>query len=75
MKRLSFENRDKVYLLYKNIIIKQPNDKLNFKKFRFFIIVYKILEFNYKLSLLKTMQIHHIFYISLFELILKSTEI
>ncbi len=54
MKRSSFEERDKVYLLCKNIIIKQLNNKLDFKKFRPFIIVYKILEYNYKLSLLKT---------------------
>ncbi len=33
MKRLSFEKRDKIYLLYKNIIIKRSNNKLNFKKF------------------------------------------
>src|SRR6266699_1642619 len=33
MKRPSFEERDKVYLLCKNIIIKRSNDKLDFKKF------------------------------------------
>ena len=54
MKRPSFEKGDKVYLFYKNIIIKQLNDKLNFKKFRPFIIIRKILELNYKLSLSKT---------------------
>ncbi len=71
----SFEKRDKIYLLYKNIIIKQSNDKLDFKKFGSFIIIYKILKFNYKLSLPKTIQIHSIFYVSLFEFILESTEI
>ncbi|SRR6266566_4146109 len=54
MKRSSFEERDKVYLLCKNIIIKRPNDKLDFKKFGPFTIVYKILEYNYELSLSKT---------------------
>ncbi len=54
MKGPSFEEKGKVYLFYKNIIIKQPNDKLDFKKFRPFIIVYKISEYNYKLSLFKT---------------------
>ncbi len=39
MKGPSFKKRDKMYLLYKNIIIKQPNDKLDFKKFRLFTIV------------------------------------
>ena len=54
MKRLSFEEGGKAYLLYKNIIIKRPNDKLNFKKFESFIIIYKILKYNYKLLLPKT---------------------
>ncbi len=39
MKRPSFEKESKVYLFYKNIIIKQPNNKLDFKKFGLFIIV------------------------------------
>src|SRR6266566_4215059 len=55
MKRLSFKERSKVYLLYKNIIIKRSNDKLDFKKLGPFIIIYKISELNYKLLLLKTM--------------------
>ena len=54
IKGLSFEKRDKVYLFYKNIIIKWSNDKLDFKKFGPFIIVWIISEFNYKLSLFKT---------------------
>ncbi len=32
MKGLSFEKGDKMYLFCKNIIIKQPNNKLDFKK-------------------------------------------
>src|SRR6266699_2142609 len=39
MKRLYFEKEDKIYLLYKNITIKQSNDKLDFKKLGFFIII------------------------------------
>ncbi len=39
MKKLSFGKRSKVYLFYKNIIIKRPNDKLDFKKLRPFTIV------------------------------------
>src|SRR6266699_5085736 len=54
MKRLSFEKEGKVYLLYKNIIIKRLNNKLDFKKFRSFTIIQKILELNYKLLLFKT---------------------
>ena len=67
MKKSSFEKESKTYLLRKNIIIKRPNDKLDFKKLGLFIIAYKISEFNYKLSLSKTIQIHFIFYIFLFE--------
>jgi len=55
IKRLSFKEGGKVYLFYKNIIIKRLNNKLDFKKFGSFIIVQKILESNYKLSLFKTM--------------------
>ncbi len=52
-----------MYLLYKNIIIKQPSDKLNFKKFESFIIICKFQNIiSYKLSLPKIMQIHSIFY-------------
>ncbi len=54
IKKPSFEKRSKTYLLYKNIIIKQPNNKLNFKKLEPFIIIRKISEYNYKLSLSKT---------------------
>ena len=54
MKKLFFEKKDKTYLFCKNIIIKRSNDKLDFKKFRPFIIVRKILKFNYKLLLSKT---------------------
>ncbi len=75
MKKPFFEKGDKVYLFCKNIIIKQPNDKLDFKKFELFIIIYKILKYNYKLLLFKIIQIYSIFYISLFEFILKSIKI
>ena len=54
IKKLSFEKRNKIYLFYKNIIIKRPNNKLDFKKFKLFIIIQKISKSNYKLSLLKT---------------------
>ncbi len=39
MKRLFFEKGNKMYLFYKNIIIKRLNNKLDFKKFRPFIII------------------------------------
>ncbi len=54
IKKQYFKKRNKIYLFHKNIITKQPNNKLDFKKLGPFIIVRKILEFNYKLSLPKT---------------------
>ncbi len=39
MKRSSFKKEDKMYLHCKNITIKQPNNKLDFKKFGPFIII------------------------------------
>ena len=75
MKKPSFKEGDKIYLFYKNIIIKRSNDKLNFKKLKPFTIVRKILKNNYKLSLPKTMQIHPIFHISLFEFASELAEI
>src|SRR6266566_1849281 len=74
MKRPSLKEKDKVYLLYKNITIKRLNDKLDFKKLGPFTINKKISDSNYKLSLPKTMWIHPIFYISLLEPVLKSAK-
>ena len=74
MKGLSLKEEDKVYLLYRNITTKRPNDKLDFKKLGPFVISRKISENNYKLSLPKTIRIHFIFYISLLELALKSIQ-
>ena len=39
IKRSSFEKENKIYLFYKNIIIKRPNNKLDFKRFGPFIII------------------------------------
>ncbi len=54
--------------------MKRPNNKLDFKKLRPFVINKKISDSNYKLSLLKTIKIYPVFYISLFELISKLTK-
>jgi hypothetical protein len=75
MKGLSLKKGDKAYLLYKNITIKRPNDKLDFKKLGPFVINKKISGNNYELSLPKTIRIHPIFYISLFEPIPKSAQL
>ncbi len=47
MKRPSFEEKGKMYLFYKNIIIKRSNDKLDFKKIGIFYHYIK----NFKIQL------------------------
>ena len=41
-KGLDFKKRDLIYLLRKNITIKRPNEKLNFKKLELFKIKKKL---------------------------------
>jgi hypothetical protein len=65
-----FKKRDKVYLIQRNIQIKQPNTKLDHKKLGLFKIKKIAGLVNYKLVLPKTMNIHPVFHISLLELIL-----
>ena len=61
------KEKDKVYLVRKNINIKKLSDKFDYKKLELFKIkqVKKLL--NYKLALLKIINIFLVFYISLFE--------
>ena len=60
---------DKVYLLARNLHIKQPSEKLDFKKLGPFVIEEKISTSNYQLLLLDTMKVRtNVFYISLLEL-------
>jgi hypothetical protein len=61
---------DKVYLIQRNIQIKQPSTKLDHKKLRLFKIKRIIGLINYELVLPKTMNIHPVFYISFLELVL-----
>jgi hypothetical protein len=65
-----FKERDKVYLIRQNIQIKQPSTKLDHKKLGLFKIKRIAGLVNYKLVLLKTMNIYLVFYISLLELVL-----
>jgi hypothetical protein len=64
------KERDKVYLIQRNIQTKQPSTKLDHKKLGLFKIKRIIRLVNYKLVLLKTMNIYLVFYISLLELVL-----
>jgi hypothetical protein len=67
---LIFKEKDKIYLIQKNIQTKQPNIKLDHKKLGLFKIKKIIGLINYKLVLPKTMNIYLVFYISLLELVL-----
>jgi hypothetical protein len=61
---------DKVYLIRRNIQIKQPNTKLDHKKLGLFKIKKITGLVNYKLVLPKTINIHPVFHISLLEPVL-----
>jgi hypothetical protein len=64
-----FKERDKIYLIQRNIQTKQLNTKLDHKKLGLFKIKRIIGLVNYELVLPKTINIHLVFYISLLELI------
>jgi hypothetical protein len=68
--KLMLKKGDKVYLIQRNIQIKQPSTKLDHKKLGLFKIKRIIGLVNYKLVLPKTINIHPVFYISLLELVL-----
>jgi hypothetical protein len=67
IKGLSFSEGDIVYLATKNISIKQPSKKLNYKYIRLYKILQKISENNYKLDLPPKVRLYLIVYITLLE--------
>jgi hypothetical protein len=66
----TLKERDKVYLIQRNIQTKQPSTKLDHKKLGLFKIKKIIGLVNYKLVLPRTMNIYPVFHISLLELVL-----
>jgi hypothetical protein len=66
----TLKKRNKIYLIQRNIQIKQLNTKLDHKKLELFKIKRIIRLINYKLVLPKTINIYPVFYISLLELVL-----
>jgi hypothetical protein len=66
----TLKKRNKIYLIQRNIQIKQLSTKLDHKKLGLFKIKRIIGLVNYKLVLPRTMNIYPVFYISLLELIL-----
>jgi hypothetical protein len=65
-----FKERDKIYLIQRNIQTKQLSTKLDHKKLGLFRIKRITGLVNYKLGLPKTINIYLVFHISLLELIL-----
>jgi hypothetical protein len=65
-----FKEKDKVYLIQRNIQTKQPNIKLDHKKLGLFKIKKITGLVNYKLVLPRTINIHPVFHISLLEPVL-----
>ena len=63
------ERKDKVYLISRNLRIKRPSKKLDFRKVRPFKVNEQISDNNYRLSLLAIMRLRtYVFYISMLEL-------
>ena len=69
-KGLILEEGGKVYLLRRNIRLKRPYEKLDFKKYGPYKIEKKFSDLVYKLKLLKGSRRHLVFYISLLKLVL-----
>jgi hypothetical protein len=63
----NFEKGEKVYLLYRNIKIKQPSIKLDHQKLGPFKIEEQLGPVGYKLKLPKSIKIYLNFYVSLLE--------
>jgi hypothetical protein len=66
----TLKEKDKIYLIQRNIQIKQLNTKLDHKKLGLFRIKKITGLINYKLVLPKIMNIHPVFHISFLELVL-----
>ena len=67
--RPQLKERDKVYLLTKNIKSKRLSKKLDYIKVRLFLVKQQKGLVNYKLDLPKNTNIHLVFYILLLELV------
>src|SRR5947209_19587675 len=68
------ERGDMVYLISRNLRIKRPSRKLDFKKIGPFKIEERVSDNNYRLSIPTTIRIRtNVFHISLLELVLRTT--
>ena len=66
-KGLDLKGRNKVWLLYKNILSRRLSKKLNYIKLRPFKIKKKITEINYELDLPAKIKIYPVQYIIILE--------
>ena len=66
-RKFTFKEKDKVFLLRRNIKTKRLSNKLNYTKLKSFEILKVKRLVNYKLNLLAYMRIHSIFHIFLLE--------
>ena len=66
-KKSQLKEKNKVYLLIRNLTTKRLNNKLNYTKIELFFIEAIKKSVNYKLSLSKNIYIHSIFYINMLE--------
>ena len=72
VKGLTLREGDYVYFFSRNLHLKQPSAKLDFKKYRPFCITKKVATFNFKLNLPITIKVRtKVFYVFLLELVLK----
>ena len=63
----SYKEKDKVYLLQRNIKTKKPSDKLDFKRLGLFRIKKVVERLDCELELPRGSQLHLVFYILLLE--------
>ena len=63
------KEKDKIQLLYKNILSRQLSKKLNYIKLGLFEIKKKVIKVNYKLNLLIKIKIYLVQYIAMLELV------
>jgi len=66
-KNITLREKNKVYLFTRNITIKRPNKKLNYKKIKLFKIKKSIKGISFKLNLPKIIKIYLMFYVLLFK--------
>ena len=68
VKKLTFKEKNRVFLLYKNIKTKKLSRKLNYIKIKLFKIFKVVSLVNYRLKLPKIIRIYPVFHVLLLKL-------